>query len=142
MILVDTNLLIYATTPGPFQKAAVEWWEETLWSSARVGLPWAVLLGWARLVTNRRVYEKPMSIADAWAQVDEWLTLERVWVPQPTDRHAAIFGSLLESAKVRDANLLPDVHLAALAVEHGLEVNSTDSDFARFTSVRWKNPLA
>jgi predicted nucleic acid-binding protein len=34
-----------------------------------------------------------------------------------------------------------DAHLAALAIEHGLQVHSTDSDFARFPSLRWINPL-
>ena len=95
-----------------------------------------------RLVTNRRKYENPITIGQGWALITDWLSQAPVWTPQPTERHAAIFGTLLASAGVRDANLLPDVHLATLAIEHGLEVNSTDTDFARFTAVRWKNPLA
>lgn len=38
-------------------------------------------------------------------------------------------------------NLVPDAHLAALAVEHACILCSTDGDFARFTSIRWQNPL-
>ncbi|MGV3624689.1 MAG: TA system VapC family ribonuclease toxin [Archangium sp.] len=142
MILVDTNLLLLATTPNPLRPAASAWLDERMWSHARVGLPWQVLLSWLRLVTNRRIYENPITIKQGWALIDEWLSQEPVWIPQPTERHAEVYGALLDSANVRDANLLPDVHLAALAIEHGLEVNSTDGDFARFTAVRWKNPLA
>ena len=44
--------------------------------------------------------------------------------------------------EVNRPDLLPDAHLAALAIEHGLTVCSTDGDFARFPNVRWENPLA
>jgi predicted nucleic acid-binding protein len=39
------------------------------------------------------------------------------------------------------ANLVSDAHLAALAIEHGCELNSTDADFSRFPGLKWKNPL-
>jgi hypothetical protein len=63
-----------------------------------------------------------------------------VWIPVPTERHREVLGRLLPAAD--RANLVPDAHLAALAVEHGLVVCSTDGDFARFRGVRWENPLA
>lgn len=64
-----------------------------------------------------------------------------MWIPHPTERHAEVLGRLLRAGNAT-ANLVPDAHLAALAIEHGLVVCSTDSDFARFTGVRWENPLA
>ena len=39
------------------------------------------------------------------------------------------------------AHLVPDAHLAALAIEHGLVLCSADADFARFPGLRWHNPL-
>ena len=141
MILVDANLLIHATTPGLLQPKAAKWLEDQFWSAPRVGLPWAVLLAWLRLITNRRIFAAPLPMDDAWSQVEEWLALESVWVPEPTERHAGIMRTLLKSGRVTDSNLVPDVHLAALAVEHGLELCSTDGDFARFRDVRWVNPL-
>lgn len=63
-----------------------------------------------------------------------------MWIPLPTDRHQQILGPLLANTESR-ANLVPDAHLAALAIEHGLQLCSTDGDFARFHSLEWKNPL-
>lgn len=77
----------------------------------------------------------------AWQQVKEWLDCEAAWIPEPTDRHREVLGGLLTAAAVR-ANLVPDAHLAALAVEHGLVLASTDGDFARFPGLRFENPLA
>jgi len=63
-----------------------------------------------------------------------------VWIPQPTERHKEILGSLLRQATTR-SNLVPDAHLAALAMDHGLTLCSTDGDFARFPELCWNNPL-
>lgn len=142
MILVDTNLLVYARVADlPQHQAAHQWFDAKLNGTARVGLPWPSLLGFLRLVTNPRVFERPESIASAWQQVERWLAAEPVWIPTPTERHAEILGSLLTRAGVR-SNLVPDAHLAALALEHGLRLCSTDGDFARFPDLRWENPLA
>ena len=79
--------------------------------------------------------------ASSWQQAISWLQAERVWIPQPTERHQEILGGLLAAPGVH-ANLVPDAHLAALAIEHGLILCSTDGDFARFAGLRWENPLA
>ena len=79
-------------------------------------------------------------MADAWRQVGAWLDADVAWVPQPTERHREVLGSLLALAGVQ-GNLTPDAHLAALAIEHGLVLCSTDGDFARFADIRWQNPL-
>ena len=91
--------------------------------------------------TNPRIFERPKSVATAWKQVEDWLDCPPVWIPQPTERHREILGSLLKTQGGR-SNLVPDAHLAALAIEHGLILCSTDGDFARFPNLRWENPLA
>jgi predicted nucleic acid-binding protein len=68
------------------------------------------------------------------------LGCDAAWIPEPGERHRAILGGLLERANV-SGNLVPDAHLAALAIEHGLMLCSTDGDFARFPDLRWENPL-
>lgn len=142
MILVDANLLIYAhVTSFPEHKAAHRWLDEALNGRAQVGMPWPSLLSFLRIVTNPRVFERPESTADARAQVAAWLDCETVWVPQPSDRHAAVLDRFLALPGMR-GDLVPDAHLAALAVEHGLTLCSTDGDFARFPGLRWENPLA
>ena len=141
MILVDANLLVYACVSSFTQHAgAREWLDSRLNGTAQVALPWVSVLGFLRLVNNRRVFERPASIEDAWRQVMEWLDCDGAWIPEPGERHSAILGRLLERANV-SGNLVPDAHLAAPAIEHGLMLCSTDGDFARFPDLRWENPL-
>ena len=142
MILVDTNLLIYASfSVLPQHRVAREWLDRQISGSARLGLPWPSLLGFLRVATNPRIFSTPASTEKAWGQVMAWLGCTPVWIPQPTDRHAGILGRLLALPGVR-ANLVHDADLAALAIEHGLTLCSTDGDFARFPGLRWQNPLA
>lgn len=142
MILVDTNLLIYASFRVlPQYRAAREWLDGQLSGPTRLGVPWQNLLGFLRIATNPRVFSRPASMEDAWDQVIAWLGCDVVWVPQPTDRHAELLGRFVALPGVR-ANLVHDAHLAALAVEHGLTLCSTDGDFARFPGLRWENPLS
>jgi toxin-antitoxin system PIN domain toxin len=141
VILVDVNILVYASHTESQQYAVANTWlDEQLNGSAQVGLPWPSLLGFLRVATNRRAFQIPLSMAIAWGQVSRWLAADPVWVPQPTDRHADVLGELLALPGV-NGNLVPDAHLAALAIEHGLTLCSTDGGFARFPRLRWTNPL-
>ena len=142
MIVVDANLLIYAfDETSPQHGAAHRWLHEQLNGTVRVGLPWLSLLAFIRLVTNPRVFARPTDIGTAWRQVERWLSSPVAWVPAPTDGHASVLGALL-TATGATGNLVPDAHLAALAIEHGLILCSSDGDFARFNGIRWENPLA
>ncbi len=105
-----------------------------------MGLPWPTLLAFLRIVTNPRVYRRPARVRAAWQQVESWLGAEPAWIPQPTDRHGATLGALLDASGA-GAELVHDAHLAALAIEHGLTLCSADVDFARFRGLRWENPL-
>ena len=141
MILVDANLLVYAhvTSFAQHEKARA-WLDDRINAAAPVGLPWPSLLAFARIVSNPRIFDRPVTVSAAWAQAESWLAAKSVWIPLPTDRHQQILGPLLANTAGR-ANLVPDVHLAALAIEHGLQLCSTDGDFARFHGLEWKNPL-
>jgi uncharacterized protein len=140
VILLDANLLVYAHVENvPQHDAASAWLDDRLSGRAKVGLPWHSLLAFVRAVTNPRVFDRPEPIADAWAQVEDWLNAGPAWIPNPTDRHREVMASLVPY--VTKADLVPDAHLAALAIEHGLVLASADADFARFTGLRWENPL-
>jgi toxin-antitoxin system PIN domain toxin len=142
VILIDVNLLLYATNVSASQhRAAREWLDRQLVETPRVGLPWATLLGFLRLATSPRVITRPLTIPAAWQQVLQWLACEPAWIPLPTERHADVLGKLLAEPGVY-GNLVPDAHLAALAIEHGVTLCSTDGDFARFPELKWLNPLA
>jgi len=142
VIIVDVNLLIYAKISGLEEhEAANTWLDDRLNGPAGVALPWSTLLGFARIVSNPRVFSKPLTISAAWRQVQEWRSCPAVYCPEPTHRHGAILERLVPDAVTR-SNLLPDAHLAALAIEYGLTLHSTDGDFARFEGLSWVNPLA
>ena len=142
MILVDTNLLVYAKVAGfEEHERAADWFDARLNGAAGVGLPWASLLGFVRVVSNPRVFSNPLSVADAWRQVEEWCGRDVVFRPEPTERHREVLRGLMRGS-VRRANLVPDAHLAALAIEYGLTLCSADGDFARFPGLAWENPLA
>jgi toxin-antitoxin system PIN domain toxin len=99
------------------------------------------MLAFLRLVTNPRIFERPEPVEQAWRQVEAWLNTPVAWIPQPTERHREVLGRILVSHGAR-GNLVPDAHLAALAIEHGLMLCSTDADFARFSELRWYDPLS
>lgn len=140
-MLVDANLLLYASLEDfPQHEAAREWLDEQLNGPRRVGLPWPALLAFMRITTNSRLFTSPLRTEAAWGQVRGWLSCPAVWIPAPGDRHAEILGDLLVASRAT-GNLVPDAHLAALALEHGLTLYSTDRDFAAFTGLSWVDPL-
>jgi toxin-antitoxin system PIN domain toxin len=142
VILVDANLLLYAANhAAPEHEVARTWLDDRLSGTARVGLPWPSLLAFVRLASNPLVVRQPVSVERAWTQVMEWLSADVVWLPLPTNRHADLLGELCRLPGMT-SRLVPDAHLAALAIEHGLVLCSTDGDFAKFPGLHWQNPLA
>jgi uncharacterized protein len=141
-MLIDANVLIYAVDAlAPEHERAADWLTEQLNGDGRVGMPWESITAFIRITTHPRATPKPLRPAQAWGFVEDWLAVDQVWIPMPTERHADVFGGLIERYRLA-GNLIPDAHLAAIAIEHGLEICSADTDFARFAEVRWRNPLA
>lgn len=141
MRLLDLNILIYAMDEtSPRHHSARGWLDETLSGSRTVAFSWHVLVGFVRLSTRAAVFEHALTVDEAFDVVDGWLAQSCVTLVHPTDRHAEVLRGIL--VPVGSAgNLTSDAHLAALAIEHGAEVCSTDADFSRFPGVRWVDPL-
>lgn len=141
MILVDANILLYAEDQlSPHHVSARTWWDAELSGSSPVCLCWTVLGAFIRIGTNPRVFEHPLSLDQAIARIQSWMDQPCTRIVRPTERHWVVFQQMLRGGQAV-ANLVTDAHLAALAAEHGCELVSTDSDFARFPGVRWCNPL-
>lgn len=141
-MLLDANLLLFAQdSASPFHATARPWLQEVLNGPRRVGLPWPSLLAFARIRTQPRLYRHPLTALEAWQQIEDWLAAPAAWVPQAGERHAEILGDLVRRYHLAGKSL-PDGHLAALALEHGVAVASADTDFARFAGLDWINPLA
>jgi toxin-antitoxin system PIN domain toxin len=142
VVVPDINLLVFAyNEAAPRHDAARAWWEGLMTGRAPVGIPWAVTMGFVRLVTHPAVLEQPLRPKVAIERVHQWFSREHVQSLDPGPRHLAILERLFESTGV-GGSLTTDTHLAALAIEHQCELHSGDADFARFPGLRWHNPLA
>ncbi len=141
MILVDANLLLYAVKSDlPQHAKARGWWEDILSGDQIIGLPWVVIPAFVRLTTNTRVFEQPLSVERACAYIEEWLSLPGARIVVPGEGHWPIFHNLLVQCGA-GGNLTTDAHIAALALEYGYTVYSSDHDFGRFPGLRHVNPL-
>lgn len=142
MRLIDANLLMYATFDAfPAHKRAHRWLDDCLNTDTRVGIPWESVAAFVRLASNPRVVQPCLSVRQAWGQAQCWLSCENVWTPCATPRHREIVDRLLSGYGVSHKHVA-DAHLAALAIGHGLILDSADADFARFSGLRFENPLA
>jgi uncharacterized protein len=142
MILPDVNLLVHAyNSDSSRHLAARGWLEGILGSQEPVGLAWAVILGFVRIVTQPRIVARPLPVAAAIGLARSWIAQPNATIVHPGDRHADLVFGFLERLGAA-GNLTTDAHLAALAVEHQGELHTTDADFARFPGLRWRNPLA
>ena len=141
MTLVDANLLLYAYDPSsPHHHAARNWLESTLSGREPVGLPWMTLLAFVRISTSPRPLEHPLSLTEAAAIIADWLDRPTVTLLNPGDRHWEILRGLMIKGQAHGP-LIMDAHLAALAIEHGATLATTDRDFARFPGLEFFNPL-
>jgi uncharacterized protein len=141
MIIIDANVLIYAVNSNsPLHRKAKAWLEDALSGPDTVGLSWTVLLAFLRLTTRSGIFETPLPVETAFDVVDAWLAQSSVVTVDPTAQHLRVVRDLLLPLGT-GGNLTSDAHLAALAIEHGAELCSSDSDFGRFPRLRWRNPL-
>lgn len=141
MILVDANILLYAEDSlSEHHESARSWWDAQLSASAPVCLCWPVVTAFIRIATNTRLHQRPLTLREAVDRVQSWFNQPCVRMIQPTEQHWDIFQRMLHDGNAT-ANLVSDAHLAALAVEYNCELCSTDSDFARFPRLNWRNPV-
>ncbi|MBZ5634116.1 MAG: type II toxin-antitoxin system VapC family toxin [Acidobacteriia bacterium] len=142
MILVDANLLIYAVNQdAPLNRKAKPWLESVLSGKESVGFSWSVLLAFLRLTTRPGLFRRPLPADTAFELVGSWLDQTPTTIVHPGPRHLSVLQELLQPVGT-GGNLTSDAHLAALAIEHGAELCSSDTDFARFAGLQWRNPLS
>ncbi len=142
MILLDANLLIYAVNEdAPLHRKAKAWLESAISGPDTVAFSWNVVLAFLRLTTRAGLFRNPLSVETAMDLAASWLEQPSVTVIHAGPRHLRILRELLLPVGP-GGNLTSDAHLAALAIEHGAELCSSDTDFARFQGLRWSNPLA
>jgi toxin-antitoxin system PIN domain toxin len=142
VILVDANILLYAEDSlSEHHDAARTWWDKQLSSSDPVGLCWPVITAFIRIATNVRLHKRPLTLKESVQRVQSWLDQPCVGILTPTEQHWILFQQMLRASNAT-GNLVADAHLAALAMEHNSTLASTDTDFARFRGLKWRNPIA
>ena|SRR5712692_4002635 len=141
MILADANLLLYAyNTSAAEHERARAWLQESLSRAELFGLSWQTITAFIRIGTNPRAFNRPLTTKEATAAVGAWIERPMVRILSPGQGHWEIFVRLLIEGQVRGP-LVMDAHLAALAIEHGAVLYTTDRDFARFPGLKVANPL-
>lgn len=142
MTLVDANLLLYAYDPrSAHHEPSRVWLEATLSGTEAVRFAWMTIWAFLRISTSSRVFETPFSIAEAQAIVNTWMAQPAVDVLEPSERHWDVLQRLLLDGQVKGP-LVMDAVMAAIAIEHGATLCTTDRDFARFPGLKWRNPIA
>lgn len=141
MRLPDINIVLYAyDSDSPLHTPARDWLDEALSGTETIALPWAVIVGFIRIATNPAIFAGSWEASEAIVEVEAWLAQPCTTIIEPTDRHTAVLRDLLGPLGTA-GNIVSDAHLAALAIEHGATLCSCDSDFSRFSGLRWVDPL-
>ena len=141
MIVVDANLLIYAYDTHLADHAKSRAWVENIFSGTEtVGLPWQTVSAFLRVITNRRLPGLRLAVGQAVEIVEEWLERPNVRLLPPGDDHWVQFRRMIVEGQA-SGPVVSDAQLAALTIEYGGVLHTTDRDFARFPGLRWKNPL-
>lgn len=142
MIVPDVNVLIYAHRADAVDHGAyAKWLKDLVSADEPFGCSEQVLFGFVRIVTNRQIFVEPTPPDLAFSFVDEMLARPGCVRLRPGDGHWRIFSRLCRESEAV-GKLVADAHHAALAIEHGCELATTDADFARFAGLRWRHPLA
>lgn len=141
MILPDVSVLVYAHREESERHVEYREWLESVWSSrANYAVSDFVLSGCLRVLTHRRVFNPPTPSKTAQAFANQVRSQPNAVVIRPGNRHWEIFTDLCDKANAV-GNLVPDAYLAALAIESGSELVTTDRDFARFPGLKWRHPF-
>ena len=141
MIVLDANILLYAYDSDSREHAKARAWVEKVFSEAQpVGLPWQTIAAFLRITTNRSLPGQRLGMQEAIGIVDSWLAQPNIRLLTPGDNYWPLFQQLSVEGQILSAHV-SDTHLAALTLEYGGILCTTDRDFARFPALRWKNPL-
>jgi toxin-antitoxin system PIN domain toxin len=142
MKVIDLNVLLNVVNDdAPEHRKCLEWWTTAFDQQDLLALPWVVILGFLRLSTRPGVFDRPLTVAEAIDQVNRWLSCDHVQLIFEAENHWSRMQKLLVQVGT-GGNLTTDIHLASIAIEHQAALVSCDTDFARFTALRWENPAA
>lgn len=142
MTVLDANILLYAYDSSSLLHTKARTWIEALFSSdTYVGLPWQTVAAFLRVITNAKLPGERFTMREALNVVDGWLALPNIALLSPGEEHWPLLRQVLLDGQAHGP-LTTDGRLAALTIEHGGVLHTTDRDFSRFPGLRWTNPLS
>lgn len=140
MIVLDANILFYSySTASPEHQKAKDCVEQLFSGTETVGLPWQTIAAFLRISTNPRL-PGARTANEAANEVDAWLSQQNVRIVTPGEDHWRVLRQLIFEGQAFGP-LVSDAQIAAVAIENGAVLYSSDRDFARFPGLRWVNPL-
>ena len=140
MIVLDANILFYSYSTGSPEHQKARTCVENLFSGTEpVGLPWQTITAFLRTSTNPRLPGARAAI-EAAREVQDWLEQPNVRLLSPGDDHWRTLRQMIFDGQAFGP-MVSDAQIAALTIEHGAVLYSSDRDFARFPGLRWVNPL-
>ena len=141
MLVLDVNILVYANDlDSPEFTRCRDWFDSVMSGREPVGLSWQTLLGFVRIITDPRMFKRPLSIATACKIVSNWLSRPQVRLVEPGAHFWSLFTEQILVTRI-SGRKVPDVALACIALEQGARLCTTDRDFARFAGLQLINPL-
>jgi hypothetical protein len=141
VIVLDANVLLYAyNRNAPQYAAASAWLTRQFRGMESVGIPWTTLWAFLRVSTNKKMWPNPKSTEEAFDAVRDWLEQPVVILLNPGPRHAELLQDMVSSQRAISP-MVSDAALAALTIENGAVLASTDRDFSRFPNLRCIDPL-
>ena len=144
MLVVDTNVLVYAVNAGsPYHVTCRQKLESWRRQASAWYVTWGILYEFLSVMTNPRVFDRPWSAAEAWEFIEALLASPGLAVLVPSDRHATVVSEVLASLPHLSASLMYDAQTAVLMREHGVsKIYTRDTDFHRFPFLQPIDPLA
>jgi uncharacterized protein len=141
VIVLDANILLYAyDDKSAHHYAARKWVAEALSGRDLVGLPWQSVWAFLRIATDQRIFSNSLPMKTALEVVHLWVGRRQVQLLAPGEQHLGLLGKMLIEGGVRGSHTT-DAALAALTIEHGGILHTTDRGFARYPGLRFVNPL-
>ena len=140
---IDANLLLYASDrDSPFHRRSIELLDEIALGPELAYLFWPVAMAYLRIATHPAIFARPLSHADARANLESLLALPHVNAAGEDDAFWSRFVDVADDVSPT-GNLVPDAHLVALMLTHGVRTIWTrDRDYRKFSGIRVRDPFA
>ena len=144
MVVVDTNVLVYAADQdSPYHAPCRAWLEERRVLADAWYATWGIIYEFLRVTTHPRVMQNPWKAVDAWKFIQALMASPGLGMLVPTQRHEEVAGQVIREIPHLSGNLFHDTHTAVLMREHGIrQICTRDTDFHRFPFIEVIDPLS